>query len=142
MIAEALKMTATNADTPDSNYGWGVIQASDANDYNVAAVADRDLNDARRTTGASLLCYPNPCWESTTLSFALPESRSSAIELKIYDARGRLVRDLVDSPSIGGDQAIRWDGRDEQGHRVAAGIYFARLRVGGDVSRSPIVVLR
>lgn len=141
-LAEALKMTATNADTPDSNYGWGIVQASDADEYYLADVADRDLDGSHRTTGTSLLCYPNPCWESTTLSFALPGSRSSSIELKIYDARGRLVRDLVNSHSLAGAQSVRWDGRDEKGRRVAAGIYFAKLRVGSVVSRSSIVVLR
>ncbi|GJM45446.1 MAG: hypothetical protein DHS20C21_22880 [Gemmatimonadota bacterium] len=67
---------------------------------------------------------PNPFRGSTQLSFQLPRGARSG-ELAILDASGRLVRGYRLSD---GAATLDWDGRDSAGGRVAAGIYFYRLR--------------
>jgi len=49
------------------------------------------------------------------------------LQVTIHDVRGRLVRSL-NAPRDGGHGAVlEWDGMNERGGRVAAGIYFARV---------------
>lgn len=84
---------------------------------------------------------PNPFRERTALSFSL--DRPADVRLAIYDAAGRRVRTLADGPRPAGPGSADWDGRDDTGRRVAAGVYFARLEASGaePVSRK-LTVLR
>ena len=45
----------------------------------------------------------------------------------MYDASGRLVRQIVDEELPSGLHTARWDGRDRSGRPVATGVYFAKL---------------
>jgi hypothetical protein len=72
--------------------------------------------------------HPNPFVRSTAISFVLPER--GAVELSIYDVRGRLVRSVTRGTSDAGLHAVVWDGRDERGGLAGSGVYFYRLRVG------------
>ncbi|MBZ0267638.1 hypothetical protein K8I85_05750, partial [bacterium] len=54
---------------------------------------------------------------------------AQAVRLELYDVRGHRVRTLVDASRDRGVHDVRWTGRDDAGHRVAAGVYFARLRL-------------
>jgi hypothetical protein len=73
--------------------------------------------------------YPNPFSDQTTLEYVLPEP--SSVRLTVYDVLGRQVRVLVDEQQKAGRHIVRWNGRDESGHRMASGVYLARLVVGG-----------
>ena len=52
------------------------------------------------------------------------------VHLAVVDARGRLVRTLLDDELAAGSHRVAWDGRDQTGRGVAAGVYFAVLRQG------------
>jgi len=82
---------------------------------------------------------PNPTSGSVRLGFAVRESEVGS--LNIYDISGRLVRSLV--RQVGGptSQSIQWDLDDNDGRRVAAGIYFARLETGDTRITRQIVLL-
>src|SRR5580765_1828735 len=68
---------------------------------------------------------PNPSSAESRLEFAL--AAGSVADLSIYDAAGRRVATLVHSELPPGRHSLAWDGRDESGSPVAAGIYLARL---------------
>jgi len=70
--------------------------------------------------------YPNPFNPSTTIGYNLPEM--SAIDLILSDLSGREIRRLVCGPKTAGFHEVTWDGLDENGCRVAAGLYFYTLR--------------
>jgi hypothetical protein len=72
--------------------------------------------------------YPNPFNPSTLISFTLEDHDLSSVDLKIYDARGHCVRELLSDNLASGVHQILWDGTDNLGARVASGIYFCRLR--------------
>lgn len=73
--------------------------------------------------------YPNPFGDQTTLEYVLPEP--SSVRLTVYDVLGRQVRVLVSEQQQAGRHTVQWNGRDESGHRMASGVYLARLVVGG-----------
>ena len=76
--------------------------------------------------GVPLRSVPNPFHGATTVEFTL--STSERVSLQIVDVRGRVVATLVRSTLMPGPHRASWDARD-----AAAGIYFARLHLGGRV---------
>ncbi len=62
--------------------------------------------------------------------------------LRIYDVSGRLVRKLFEGETVPGEHIISWDGTDDAGGRIASGVYFCRLRIGGMESGRKIVYIR
>lgn len=110
-------------------------------------------------------CEPNPCLgqaveagadravasleiDRTSLDRArvtvtLPARRGSRrIALGLYDAEGRLVRGLAEGPLPAGVHEFTWDGSDERGRLLGAGVYLCRLSVEGEVVTQRIVRLR
>jgi hypothetical protein len=85
-------------------------------------------------------CSPNPFNPSTTIKFSLPES--SPVSLVIYDVSGRLVRTLIGGQVIeAGERSSQWNGLDNSGRQVSAGVYFAKVSAGEftDVRRMALV---
>ena len=67
---------------------------------------------------------PNPARGRTTLHFSLPEAGSARIE--ILDVSGRRV--WGHSAMLpAGASAFTFDGHDDQGHTLGAGLYLVRL---------------
>jgi hypothetical protein len=71
---------------------------------------------------------PNPFNPSTVIEFVVPDGGRD-VELKIYDARGRIVRRLLGGFHPGGPGDIRWDGRDDEGRSIASGNYRSSPRL-------------
>jgi hypothetical protein len=92
---------------------------------------------ARLTLGP---CRPNPFSASTALRFTLP--RAAPVRLELLDPQGRRVRRLFAGPLGAGLHELTWDGRDEQGNRVALGIYWARIESEGDAATRKVVRMR
>ncbi len=72
---------------------------------------------------------PNPFNPTTTLAFDLPAA--SSVRLRVFDLAGRLVRTLVEGTRLeAGTHRVLWDGRDERGAAVSAGVYLYHLDAG------------
>jgi hypothetical protein len=84
--------------------------------------------------------FPNPTTGATSFRFAT--SRPGSVQAVVYDVRGRLVRNLTTPDAATGTQEIRWDGHDDTGRAVPAGIYFARVRTPDGESAARFVILR
>jgi hypothetical protein len=80
---------------------------------------------------------PNPARGEVGMSFTLPATGPA--RLALFDAAGRRVRTLVDGERPLGRTALRWDGRDESGSPVGAGLYWARLEAAGRVVTRKLV---
>ena len=70
--------------------------------------------------------YPNPFTSEATIGYALPEAGS--VEISIYDVLGREVALLISAHKEAGSHEIRWEGADQQGRALPAGLYIAQLR--------------
>jgi len=71
---------------------------------------------------------PNPSWGEVVLRAPDREASTGLQDVRVFDVRGRLIRDL-DPAGGGGD--VTWDGRDASGAPVAPGAYVIAGRVGG-----------
>lgn len=84
---------------------------------------------------------PNPFVGATTVRFDVPD-HAGPVRVLVFNVNGRLVRTLVDAPMDRGRYERTWDGRDETGAKVAAGVYFARLEVDDRSERQKVMLLR
>ncbi len=94
-------------------------------------------NAAIRLLGAR----PNPAVSSTTLRFRTPDPHP--VTLRLFNADGRLVRKLIDGETyeVGQMIEVKYDGRDDAGRRVGAGVYFCELRTSSGVTGQRLVLL-
>lgn len=94
-----------------------------------------------RTPGCPVAtCTPNPFRDATR--FALPRSGPLPDGLAIAAADGRLVRVVTFPPDAGGRSTWQWDGRDDAGCELPAGVYLFRWTsrgVPGATGRSVLV---
>lgn len=92
-------------------------------------------------TSLVLKAVPTVASTTTTLTCALP--RSGRVELAIYDATGRRVRQIAQREICSGVHRFTWDTLGWQGERLGSGIYYARLcTADGASAECPILVLR
>ncbi len=87
----------------------------------------------------SLANVPNPFNAQTEIRFDLPADGS--YELTIYDIAGHLVADLGGVGSSGMN-SLHWNGRDQNGANVSSGVYYYRLKFGGDVLTSKMLLAK
>ncbi len=91
---------------------------------------------------------PNPLSFSVgrgeaTLRLRLSAAGAQApIRLDVLDLTGRLVRNVVAGTLPSGVNALTWDGRDRDGHRVSAGVYYARLTTLEGSQSARMVIVR
>jgi Ca-activated chloride channel family protein len=96
--------------------------------------------------------YPNPFSPRSTLgrntttirytiAAGLPNG-SVRVELKVYNLLGQVMKTLVIKEQAPGEYTAVWDGTDEAGRLVAAGVYLMRLVAGDFVAERKVVVLR
>jgi hypothetical protein len=74
------------------------------------------------------------------VEYGLPQQGQTS--LSVYDVAGRLVRELAKGTFEGGRHVHAWDGRDQRGREVSAGVYFVRLQAGLQCLVQKVVVAR
>ena len=72
---------------------------------------------------------PNPFAASTSFRFGLARAGQAALD--VFDTQGRHVRRLVQGALPAGPHFATWDGLDDAGSRVPAGVYCCRLAFPG-----------
>ncbi len=83
---------------------------------------------------------PNPFSGSTKISFAI--AKNAPVSLKIYDISGKLVKTLVNANLKPGVYTYTWDGLDNHGRSVPAGVYFYRFDAKNYSSTKKLLLLR
>jgi hypothetical protein len=81
---------------------------------------------------------PNPFRDGVELDFTL--ARAGEVRLEVHDLQGRRVRRLAAGRREAGAHRSRWNGADDQGRALPAGVYFVTLESGA-VSVTRRVVL-
>jgi len=105
-------------------------------EWSAAASGVEDL--PRSAAAPSVRILPTVSRSTQWIDVQLAAGRSSTLTL--FDVNGRRVRRW--RVADGGPRRWAWDGRDESGSVVAAGVYFARLDCGADQVTGRLVRLR
>lgn len=83
--------------------------------------------------------YPNPFNPSTTIPFRLVQA--SLLKINIYNIQGQKIRTLCDGHFTSGQHYVTWNGADDHGKSVSAGVYFYQLRVGNGTKTMKMLLL-
>ncbi|MDE2812147.1 MAG: T9SS type A sorting domain-containing protein, partial [Gemmatimonadota bacterium] len=75
--------------------------------------------------------YPNPFNPAVVIPLDLATDAAGA--LTVYDVLGRRVRQVWQGPLRAGSHRFVWDGRDEAGKAVAAGVYIYKVEIDGQM---------
>jgi hypothetical protein len=108
------------ANNNGSNSGDYIYTATFTSNLMTSAVDDDPF--AALPTHISASNYPNPFNAATTISYFLPASGYTRLE--IFNLRGQLIETLVDGHLSAGEYNISWDADS-----VPSGLYFYRLSV-------------
>ena len=98
-------------------------------------------NEASMPGSYSLLQnYPNPFNSTTTLRYDL--AGHSNVNIIIYDMLGREVKTLINQTQDAGFKSIQWDGTNDYGKQVSAGVYLYRIQAGEYMQTKKMVFLK
>jgi FG-GAP-like repeat/FlgD Ig-like domain len=80
----------------------------------------------------------NPTPAGATIPYVLPAA--AEVRIAVFDVAGRRVRDLFQGELAAGERMVTWDGRNDTGARVGAGVYWVEMN-GGEWRRTARIVV-
>ncbi len=93
----------------------------------------------------TLQVSPNPFTKHAEIRWQITDDRSritdNSTKMKIYNATGQLVRQW-DDQTIRLSDRISWQGDDDSGQRLPAGIYFVRLENDDNILTEKVLLLK
>lgn len=95
--------------------------------------------DDQPAASRPLRVWPNPSRGAAQINFSLSEPEE--VQVKIVDVSGRAVRDVAHGHLQAGAHTYGWDGRDNDGAWVPAGVYYCKVSTESGVQGRRIVVL-
>ena len=110
-----------------------------AGDQTAASRAGVWLDDTN--TSAEIALFTGHTDFVWSVAFAPDGKTLASARLKIYNTLGQPVRTLVDQYQSAGSYQVAWDGRDQRGAAVAAGVYLIQLFYpGGEQTRRMLLL--
>ena len=98
------------------------------------------IEDVILFTYALYKAYPNPFNPVTTLRYDLPEDAN--VNITIYDMMGRKVKTLINELQSSGYKSVQWNGTNNQGEPVSAGVYLYKIQAGDFVDTKKMILLK
>jgi photosystem II stability/assembly factor-like uncharacterized protein len=103
-------------------------------------------NSSVRTGDGCLRACPNPFSENLTIKYQIPNAKcqmnvQSQISIRIYNTAGRFIKQF-NHLTVQPFNPIIWDGFDDAGHPVPAGVYFIRLTGFGKTETAKVILER
>jgi len=112
-------------DTNYKTYLYGNIAQSDTGiimQYQLPVVTGIYNNETNFKEFELIQNYPNPFNPYTIINYSI--QKSAYVELKIYDAAGKLISTLVNQFQNTGNYSVRFDANN---YKLSSGIYFYKL---------------
>ncbi len=114
---------------------------SDPNTDHPTGVADRE----ERLVPTRIVIEPNtpnPFTASTRIAYWIPAGGTAHAVVAIYDVAGKRVKTIVDGDMAPGRHETAWDGTDDAGGRVPAGVYICRVDAAGSSATQRLILIR
>ena len=115
IVRKAIMQTASQSNSPDEIYGWGIMDTWAAINYDTSSLFIPELNQN----------FPNPFNPNTTIKYELRQS--SNVKLVVFDILGREVKTLVNRFEPSGIKSVKWNGITNSGFLASTGVYFYSL---------------
>ncbi|KAA3662728.1 MAG: T9SS C-terminal target domain-containing protein [Calditrichaeota bacterium] len=124
---------------------WDNVVLYDQAGQGAGKVVVEQLNDTtiRNNVPAAFALlpnYPNPFNPQTTIAFYLPQQEHASV--KIYNAKGVLVKTLLAHQLAAGEHRFVWSGKNDAERQVASGVYFVHLIAGQQTAVRKILLLK
>ena len=84
--------------------------------------------------------YPKPFNPVTTLRYQLPEA--NMVTVTIYDMAGKEVKTLIHQQQTAGVHGVQWNGANNLGNMVSAGIYIYQVQSGVYNQTNKMILLK
>ena len=84
--------------------------------------------------------YPNPFNPGTFLNVELPETVE--LEISVFNMLGQQIKHILDQEFDAGFHNIYWDGTNNDGLAVPAGVYFVQLEANNEIKVRPVTLVR
>ena len=84
--------------------------------------------------------YPNPFNPSTNIPYTI--LIENFISITIYDLNGIRIKSLINKYSHAGNHTVKWNGKDEKGIFVSAGVYFYSIEAGNLRQTKKMILLK
>ena len=84
--------------------------------------------------------YPNPFNPETTITYSVKEA--SPVSIEIYNAKGQLVKTLVNEDKTSGNYKVVWNGCDNNNQAVSSGVYFYKMQAGKYSSTKKMILMK
>lgn len=116
--------------------------------FNGGAVAADTISFTVTGTGINLepsrlfglTASPNPFISTASISFDLSEVGFTSVQ--IFDLSGRMVSSLIDSELLQGTYTVQWNGCNQTGEEVSAGLYLCRIESDGVIETTGMCLLK
>ena len=131
-VREALMMTASQADMPNNDYGYGLVNIWSAIFYNYSGST---IPPQRPASFSLNTVYPNPFNPSVTLSISM--ARASLVTINIFDINGRRITTICNELLDIGDHHFIWDATAQP-----SGIYIVRSTAGQTALSQKITLIK
>ncbi len=122
-----------------------MVEAADnvffnVNDTVFSVTGSTGVEDAvASATLPSLRVHPSPFVDQTRIVYSM--TNQGPVTIDVLDAAGRRVNTLLNGTRGVGSHSVNWSGRDQDGRRVASGVYFVRMQAGDEVRTTRVVHL-
>lgn len=84
--------------------------------------------------------YPNPFNPNAIIPFSV--AKTATVEIKVFNARGQLMRHFGLAERAPGNYQIAWDGKDASGRECGSGVYYFVMRAGSETFQRKAIMLK
>ena len=119
-LRDRLWRTAYGVSSPDTLYGYGIVNAVRAAGFNYPIVQ----------TEKKIFAFPNPF--ENDLTILVKASQNSQVQFSIFNAAGEKI--LKSSPSLYDSEnyVFFWKGKNEKNEEIASGVYLVKIDIDGN----------
>jgi hypothetical protein len=84
--------------------------------------------------------YPNPFNSNTIIAYELPND--CEVEVTIYNVLGQKVNTIFKGHQRAGYNQVEWNATNNQGTKIASGLYFYRIQAGRFTDNKRMILLK
>ncbi len=125
-------------------FQWLLYQQGDEN-IDIAALLANDslfaptgIADVSRAE-IKLNTYPNPFSDFVKIGYEL--NKAATVSVSVFNVSGTEVKSFGNQQLSAGQYSVTWDGKNNEGTKLAAGIYYCTVRAGTTVSTAKMVLM-